>query len=653
MTQRYPIENGIVVMIKAAANPLLEEIFIRASRYDYIVIAVYGPTSVSYDLADLVFGTPDPAVDGTKKTYRLIGTTLMPADAEKSRFQDDGRYAQIFSGPGSDDPYIYDYRYLPANSRGVVAHNSGIPAKRTRKFGGNYVLANAVEDTLHVAAGDYSLGGGDVTFDFLFHRDSLAYAPYALGISRRALMRYDDQNRVVAMYTKTTAAGLTKVFETYWTLQQFADHPFTCNRIFRTDVDGTRVFCEIDRGEDALVAPVVAAMRKSVGVGAEQKIARLKPFLSAGAFLGEPVVEETYDLDALARIDTGASHHRCSDSGSRTCYMTDGYHVSGRTEDADGFITATGMQTIANDVKLPFDFDNDGNLCYLRREKNTEFNTSRVGIYVGDEEIVSSNWQSVTKLYPDYPGAGQFHHADIGGPLYIWQTSLKVLQSYFGPGFRAVVYAKTTFLDHENAFLDYQYTTYYGSHSHYCRMRRTCIRSLTKYYVWVNGVTSELPYQCINREYRLTARPGYTAGELAGLPALYGFHVLPWLDVGFDAAGGVLAAEQNRDVIRIFTDSAMGKLLVGLDVFPVSFRHDVVLKSGAHDWLAPEYDTAVFPWPAPPDGIYDEVSDRKWLLFDTSGEYSELQPPMRTVGGVEQHVQRVNGLAIFHTRGVA
>jgi hypothetical protein len=93
--------------------------------------------------------------------------------------------------------------------------------------------------------------------------------------------------------------------------------------------------------------------------------------------------------------------------------------------------------------------------------------------------------------------------------------------------------------------------------------------------------------------------------------------------------------------------------LIGFDVFPVQVNHNLTyFAQGGDTNLLAEFDTTVpfpiTPFPPSSDGTYTSVQDRQWILFDVSGNGSQIQTPTVNNDG-KTKVNRVNGLCLLET----
>jgi len=272
-------------------------------------------------------------------------------------------------------------------------------------------------------------------------------------------------------------------------------------------------------------------------------------------------------------------------------------------------------------------------------EKDAEFEHHNCGLYVADTLIEESGLQPVISLYGDASPLV----AEYMGPLLIRQTGFKIIHAFHNDRFNVCLYRKTVYIDNSNELLPY--TAYRSAPINAdCQIRKTLIKSVTTFHIVVNGIVYDLGYSCHNREYRLTALSEAYSGP--AIDAIHGYLCrYPWLDVGYDAEGNVLE-EDNSDITRIFTTSAGNNLMVGFDVFPVAFRHELVYDE--HNNLTLDYKEDIHPFPPSSDGIYPQVKGRKWLLFGTDGKMkANITPPQVTEGGVTKNVNRINGLCMI------
>lgn len=593
--------------------------------------------------------------DFTSRRYYDVSGSLLSLEHPPAGWTivDDGQYGLFWTGVPSDDPYSFTYA-VQGGGLDVAPTSSGIPAKSHALKNARLILSGAVEDERYIARNETVVWGGPVPpaftldYDYLIQVDSLSYAPYKLYGNKPFMHRYyekkNDAGEVVesgiASLHVRWAGSVGNLYYDGYISDNFRDTIPIINRIYKTLVDGSRSYMDIEIYDDASQALIAACQR---GAGHNQSILRAKthddiPGPGIGNLYAEPVRSESYDIAALT-ASLGTEDHRCSNTASDECYMHDAVTISGRAFDVNGFVTDTGQSTISNDIILPYAVREDGARTYVRMQKDTEFTTHKTGLYVGGTLVGESGWQPVITLYDQVPAVTV---PEANGPLVIRQTAYKILHAYHAQGFDACVFEKCVYQSHESDLMPYTFER--GDNiNDFCQVRRTMIVSLTTYHVAVNGIVTDLPYTCTNREYRFTVLSTPYAGP--PLPQIFAFlHGDPWFDVGYDK-NGTPTGEDNKNVTRIFTDSSGGMLMVSLDVFPVAFRHDIVFEP--HDNLILAYDTAVATFPPSSDASNPQVSDRKWMLFDTEGALVKEVTPPQTDDDVPVHVNRINGLAVL------
>ena len=373
-----------------------------------------------------------------------------------------------------------------------------------------------------------------------------------------------------------------------------------------------------------------------------------------------------------------------------------GYPYSGPAQS----VSDTGIETIKDDVIKPYALKQDGTMTYVRCQKTQVstprtamdandnlftqnvniFTTWNCGLYVAGKLIEESGFLPVIELYddtilPPQPGTGDtlefnYYLQEIGGcPIYILPVTYKILHAHHDANFDVCIYRKTVYKSYEQAWQSYyanrdpyQYPGFGGGSAQPYQFRKTTIDSVTTYWIVVNGVISQItykdsqgniqPYQSTNHEKQLTlsGNPlsinGVPIGATNGMQEVDGYSqagIAPWVDID---AGSV-------NITRIFTTASSKHILIGFDVFPVQVNHNLTyFAQGGDTNLLAEFDTTVpfpiTPFPPSSDGTYPSVQDRQWILFDASGNGSQIQTPTVNNDG-KTKVNRVNGLCLLET----
>jgi len=399
----------------------------------------------------------------------------------------------------------------------------------------------------------------------------------------------------------------------------------------------------------------------------------------------EPAHDETYDLStSLNPVVVGTEFDCGIDETLYSCFFLDGDNISGKTPNDPTnptYYTDTGIETIKDDVIKPYAMKQDGTMTYVRCQKTEVKNAQNVlalstwncGLYVAGKLIEESGFLPVITLYDDTviptqypPGYGyNLNKYEYGGcPIYIRQVNYRILHAHHDANFDVCIYRKTVYQSNENVLLPYYYVReawdsiegryYYADY----QLRQTTIDSITTYWIVVNGKVSQImngntPYQSVNHENQMTVTgtPLETSGStsLPITPAPAGMQEVddqyfqgqlgPWVNID---TGSV-------NITRIFTTASSKHILIGFDVFPVQVNHiRTYFTQDGDNNLVEQYDTSVNPFPPASDGTYPSVQDRKWILFDVSGNGSQIQTPTVNNDG-KTKVNRVNGLCLLET----
>jgi len=555
-----------------------------------------------------------------KKYYTLINSTLTEINSLIGwTLTDDGKYGLIWDDIIHDDPNDYNY-LVEGTGINVPSVINGIAAKQQTGKQARYLLNTAMEDEMFkpwtyqvVLPGSY-----DYTYNFLQLEDSLIFAPYRMK-SKPFVSRYVDDGLITIPHQWAGANG-TLYLNSYQS-DSFIDSIPKTPRIYHSLFDEGRTYKEIS-GDGASVGVVNYYEDKDH----IQDIVRADTFLWFTSEMAEPVQKEKYSF--TEDIILGDEYHRCSDPENNECYFVDGGTISGQTIDpVTHLITDTGLSTIANDIKLIFSACEDGELDYVRSQKDTEMTTFNTGIYCKDTLVEESGWEDVTVLYRNEPPT----FAELNRcPVFVRKTCYQILHAHHSEIFDALVYRKTKYVSHNSELLDYMiYRSWVGD---YTQVRKTFITSITTFHIYVNGKIYNLPYECNNTEYHLTGLSEVYTGT--PLPITTYLQALPWCDIE-DA--------DNCNLTRIFTTDTKKQLLIGFDVFPVAFKNNLTYTLRNEYWgyytLDAIYDDSEISFPPSSDSTYENTKDRKWLLFNDLGNMEEeITPPA---------YKRINGLLLL------
>lgn len=569
----------------------------------------------------------------SKRFYDLTGreiardevgyTGSLPKTPAGWRLTDDGLYGLLTSPePDPADPWNNAYTYNPGGL-GIPKCGSGISAKRQAGRSARYILNSAIEDETFQAMSWRVTWPGptpaayDYTYYFVRQIDSLTFAPYSIYGPRPYFTKYLG-GKVVTMIVPWAGYEATFTWDAYPS-DNFRDLVPKMRNIWQVNIeDGLRTAVAIAaHGNDVGYNQVaIGAAAYKDGDVLKTRIVRPEANIWLSSYMLEPIREEVYDL-AAATMTPGTERHRCADPMNKNCYFID----------SD---TSSGYASIGNDVRVPYSIDASGKQAYVRIQKSGDFESMNTGLYCGDALVEESGWEGVLRLHAD----------EVIGPLVVRKTRYRIIHVHAEDGYQAVVYSKTVYDSSEHELLPY--TAYVASVGAQCQFRKTMIRSRTTYHVAVNGYVTNFGYENYRREYRLTIRKVAYSGP--PLSAIHGHFVqIPWVDCGYNANGSMLD-EDNSCVMRCDTNAAQGKLLLGFDVFPVKYRHD--LAYDAHNNLSLAFDAGVVAFPPSSDARYATVKDRKWMLFGSDGQkIKDITPPQKPNNG--GHVNRINGLAFI------
>lgn len=587
-----------------------------------------------------------------KKYYKLVGGQIIEISSPEAfgyHLIDDGKYGLIWAGEEHEDPDDFEYIFKAGNLNIPHSH-SGIPAKNQTGKHARIILNAAIEDGMFIPRTQRVVWGGtlpapyDYTFEFLIQQDSLSYAPYKYYGNKPFISRYNS-DQVHLMNVQWAGEDSTLYYDAFLSDNFFDTIPIVA-RIYKIWQEGNerkKEYVEIEdysEGEDAIIC--VAPVSNNPHL---LRIIRAKDWTWFTSAMAEPIREEIYDMNTMALLEEGDAFHRCADPESEECFMVDSWIISGKTYNGTGFTLLSGQQTIADDIKIPYTITEDNQMTYVRMQKDEGFTQHNCGVYVNGELIEESGMQEVITIYGDVePKDDPSLLAEWKGPLLIRQTAYKFLHVHHDSKFHAALYRKTVYVDHSAELLPYtawRDTPILAE----CQVRKTLIRSKTTFHLVVNGIKYDIGHECNNREYRLTVLSEEYSGD--PLDNIHGYLMdYPWYDVGYDKDGEKIEGEINREITRIFSTQAAENILIGFDIFPIAFRHDLVYDE--HENLTLDYKEDIAAFPPSCDGIYDQVSGRKWLLFGIDGKMiSDIKPPQIQDGDSIRDVNRINGLCMI------
>jgi hypothetical protein len=590
----------------------------------------------------------DTGINGyTKKFYRLkedsleeLNYTLSDKTYSAGGFTllDDGKYFLNYDLTTYDDPDSYAYNFNPTGL--VTETGSGTAIKAVNNKSGRFVLNQTFEQEFWYAFSVSAAGGGE--FDYLVLDDSLLYRPYKI-VGNPTFNRYTDDSIVyMAVRTYHTPPSLVLRIESYadGNSDNYGDSLLVINKVWTKKLeDGSKTSKTINNDADG--AAVFGATKYYRNKQADQDVGRVKTFDVASLFsMSEWAVKESYGagtvVDAFKRNADGTEDGQFMKG--KTVYGSDldpSFHVK----------MPPNFPGVANDVKLPYAFTDDGKLTYVRMVKSSGYTTLNTGLYVADQLIEESGNQSVL-TYADGTGGVQDvttgrWMAEQNGPITIKQTSYTIFHAHHDENFDAVLYKKTVYKSDSVEMLPYKQRNFYGDQNTTIdgQIKQTKVVVEARYYIAVNGTVTQLS-DSSGTPYGYTATENYLTSETVTdtdptHPLLSGpndrFGDLPWVDI---ADGG------NTQITRVFTTSTDDKILFSFDIWDCKSRHNLVYDtSGGNKNLWPDLDTTLTPFPPLVDT--EDIQDRKWLLFDKNSDVKEITPPKNEAG---ENYRRINGI---------
>ena len=635
--QTYNPSDGVTVVVKsnygwdkAVINAVPGEAFV-------LIICIPGPGTQIYE---------------TKRYFFLEGGSLREVE-ETQKPQgiaeiDDGKYAP-YTNPVTygidtfyDDPDDLLYRYN-GNGVGVGDVVNGKAAKDGSQI--RYILNGSMENEIPKGWHFTVVFYGIHTYLYHFYQleDSLILNPLKIK-SKPFVSRYVSDG-ILTIPHKWYAIAFDVYLLACYLSDNFHDTMAVTKTIYHKSI----------KKNEAGIYPRKSKNIEGDGVSAaacnfysdsrqSQDIVRANTFDWSTSKMAEPLIHETYTFDSF---ETKESYYRsmgpdgtyCSqiDNDYKKVNWEDGNTISCKTLDESSFTTRSGLDTIANDIKIIYSIDENNNLTYVRFQKDTEFTQCNTGIWLAGELVEESGWEPVDKLLGDTETTITETH---GCPIYRRKTVYKILHSHEGLNFKAVLYRKNVSAGYDTSeLLDYRgYRT--SGIDDFVQIRRSYFDSTTTFHLAVrkNGggfsiVT--LPYKCDAREYQLTGLSTPYSGP--DIPIVTHLSQFAYCDV---------ADNNNSNITRIYSDETYTKFIIGFDVFPVKFSHILVREqigtSGEYA-LVGKYDDSEFE-DVSSDRNYPDVKDRKWFVFNADGSYTELDPPKDINGN---HVKRINGLGMF------
>ena len=580
----------------------------------------------------------------TKKFYKLTGDKLIELAAPLSgrtysveglTLLDDGKYFLDYDLSTYDDPDDYDYNFNPT---GLVAEDgSGTAIKKISGKAGRFMLNQSFEEEFFRA---YVTSVDGTDRSYLTLDDSLTFRPYKIK-GNPVFNRYtEDSITYLHSRTEHDPSSLVLRNDMYGggVADGFGDSLLVINKLYDKKLeDQTKTEKTIN--DDTNGAALYGATRFYLNKQTDQDIGRVKTF-AGGANFAEPAVKEIYGAGTVKE-----TFYRAADQSTNTFFMK-GSVVYGSDKDPGGHIKMPpNFPHLANDIKLPYTFTDEGKMTYVRMQKNDAYTTLNTGLYVAGQLIEESGIEDVL-VFADGTGGvadsttGRWI-AENNGPIVVKQTAYTILHAHHDENFDAVLYKKTVYKADSDELLPYRQLNVLGDQLDPVigQIKKTLIEYEATYHIVVNGVitqlkdASDVPYSYLAKEYTLTAQT--TADGDGGHPQIFIFQDLPWVDIDIDG---------NRQITRIFTTSTDKSLLFGFDVWDAKSKHDVIYDDSnpAYKYLWSDYDTSFTAYPPLVD--LEDIEERKWLMFDIEGTIKEITPP--NVDGVDY--KRINGLLMVN-----
>lgn len=590
-------------------------------------------------------GTDTGANGYTKKVYELKGNGLVElASSITSRtfsvaglnLIDDGKYFLDYDLTTYDDPDEYAYNFNPT---GLVAEDgSGTAIKKIAGKSGRFALNQSFEEEFFRA---YVTDVDGTDRSYLVLDDSLTFRPYKIK-GNPVFNRYtEDSITYLHSRTEHDPSSLVLRNDMYGTggiADGFGDNLLVINKLYDKKL-ADQAKTEKTINADANGAALYGATRFYLNKQTDQGIGRVKTF-AGGANFAEPAIKEGYGAGT-----TQETFYRAADQSTNTFFMK-GSVVYGSLKDPGGHIKMPpNFPHLANDIKLPYTFTDQGELTYVRMQKNTDYTTLNTGLYVADQLIEESGVEDVL-VFADGTGGvadsttGKWI-AENNGPIVVKKTTYTILHAHHDENFDAVLYKKTVYKAHSDELLPYRQLNVLGDQLDPVmgQIKKTLIESESTYHIVVNGVITQLkgsddvPYSYWSKEYTLTAQT--TADGDGGHPQIFIFQDLPWVDIDSDG---------NRQITRIFTTSTDKGLLFSFDVWDTKSKHDVIYDGSnpAYKYVWSDYDTSFTAYPPLVD--LEDIEERKWLMFDEDGAMTEIATPKVN----DVIYKRVNGLLMVN-----
>ena len=623
-SRRFQLE-GVTILVRSRFGS--DEISIWADQGGIFFICHVGNDTGANGYTKKVYelkgnGLVELASSITSRTFSVAGLNLI----------DDGKYFLDYDLTTYDDPDEYDYNFNPT---GLVAEDgSGTAIKKIAGKNGRFMLNQSFEEEFFRA---YVTDVDGTDRSYLVLDDSLTFRPYKIK-GNPVFNRYTDDSIIyLHSRTKHDPSSLVLRNDMYGTggiADGFGDNLLVINKLYDKKLEDQSK-TEKTINADANGAALYGATRFYLNKQTDQDIGRVKTF-AGGANFAEPAVKEIYGAGTVKE-----TFYRAADQSTNTFFMK-GSVVYGSDKDPGGHIKMPpNFPHLANDIKLPYTFTDEGEMTYVRMQKDDAYTTLNTGLYVAGQLIEESGIEDVL-VFADGTGGvadsttGRWI-AENNGPIVVKKTAYTILHAHHDENFDAVLYKKTVYQADSSELLPYRQLNVLGDQLDPVmgQIKKTLIESESTYYIVVNGIitqlkdSSDVPYSYTAKEYTLTAQT--VADGDGGHPQIFIFQDLPWVDID-DA--------ENRQITRIFTTATKKGLLFSFDVWDAKSQHDVIYDDSnqAYKYVWSDYDTLFSSYPPLVD--LEDIEGRKWLLFDKEGIPKEIDTPKDN----DIDFKRVNGL---------
>jgi len=318
-------------------------------------------------------------------------------------------------------------------------------------------------------------------------------------------------------------------------------------------------------------------------------------------------------------------------------------------------VSSTGINTIKPRVKLPF-YINGEISDYVEANRTTNergiITKMRYGVYCNSKLVDEEIFTPIT--YDEYPikDPAEPIVSVSNMPLQILKHKYLILHTHHSENFDFILFAKANYkshriIDHPDMYF------WFGS---VFKMSILEVENIIEYYVWVNGVLHKIPDASMRfwdytifegkllSEHMDYPKEDIESGKAVQFLMSHNYSNVSYL---FD---GTEDKYDNSNLNRPFTDVSIDgtKLLFSYDLYPIKIYNTI--KSRRAD----QYTNIVYPAYDFSKGYYpfadaQKLKDRKWLLFDINGLYTEIETPKTVDKETKKLVnyERLNGVGIF------